>query len=90
LFEKTRPNRKFCKEECRVEYNTYGSSFGKLKIKLAKDTAKQIAEQLPKAIAAAMKETNARLDDFERRLRAIEEPLQLLKSLTLASNIKRT
>ena len=36
LFPLTKPNRQFCKIECKNEYNRYGAAFGPLKAKLEK------------------------------------------------------
>lgn len=43
FFLQTKPTKRFCSDDCRKEFNRYGSSFGKLKDKLEKMIGKEAA-----------------------------------------------
>jgi len=49
-FEKTRKNKKFCRKECKDEYNRYGSAFGPLKEWLAKYIEKASKENFDRKL----------------------------------------
>jgi len=45
MFPMTKPNRKFCTDNCKTEYNRYGAAYGPLRDKLTKLIAKRVNEE---------------------------------------------
>jgi collagenase-like PrtC family protease len=71
-FRQTRPNRKFCCQKCKDEYNRYGSAFGPLRLKLEKMVhAWMKSYQLD--IDQNIIRLTARLDEISGRLDRMEE-----------------
>jgi hypothetical protein len=73
FFPKTRPNREFCSEDCKNEYNRNGSAFGPLRERLTKLIERRTKEETAARFEDAYKATALLLAgdaSFIRALRA--------------------
>lgn len=52
FFPKTRPNREFCSQDCKDEYNRHGSAFGPLRERLTKLIEKTSKEEAARQFEA--------------------------------------
>src|SRR5271154_2023750 len=67
-FEKTKPNRKFCKQDCKDEYNRHGSAFGPLKTRLERIVKLEVAKRLEAAIFDHVHNLRDEIDLHHQRL----------------------
>jgi len=67
-FEKNRPNRKFCQQSCKDEYNRHGSAFGPLKTRLERIIKLEVARRLQDAIGDHVQILREMIERHHQRL----------------------
>jgi hypothetical protein len=68
FFLKTRKNKRFCKRECKNEFNRYGSAFGPLKDWLTKFIEQRAKEETVRR-TAALEERISQIEEAHKTLR---------------------